>query len=614
MNKTLFAFKYWLAWILLFQIARLFFILYNFQETLYSGILEIAKSFFYGLRMDASIASYIVIPVCLVLLFTEKIGVNLSKKILSIYSILILIPISLIILSDMPAYQTWGYRLDATPLKYLKYPTEAMTSLGNLPVWGLFTGWLFSILLSYKGFNRLINSNQKKSTENEKKWMPTVLLFFFMLTMIIPLRGGFQLAPINQSAVYFSKSHYANLTAINVCWNFFHSLSHHTYDDRNPFEYLDKKLANQMVDSLTDKKNNCIQFVDLKNHPKPNVIVIVWESFTKKVVDNAKNGVAITPGFNQLKHQGIYFSDIYATGDRTDKGIVGVLSGYPAQPITSIIKIPQKAEKLPTLPAIFSKEGYHSSFYYGGELEFANMKSYLMGCTFNKFISKPDFQSKDESSDWGADDGVVMKKLINDLKTEKSPFFTTWLTLSSHQPYKTPVPTAIQGNDDESLFFNALHYTDDVVTTFINECKKQPFWKNTIVIIVADHGHRLPLSKDKINDFKIPMLWLGGALSKEATQIDQTGSQIDLSSTLLNQLGWSDQSFHWSKNLLTANPLPWAYFSFNNGFGWVKNNSNYFIYDNVGKMMIEQKGIIDNKDILQGRAMEQVSFADYLSK
>ena len=155
---------------------------------------------------------------------------------------------------------------------------------------------------------------------------------------------------------------------------------------------------------------------------------------------------------------------------------------------------------------MFFQHGYHTSFYYGGELEFANMKSYLMGSGFKHFVSKGNFDSKDQNSKWGAHDGVVMQKIQNYLNNQKSPFFTTWLTLSSHEPYETPVEPIIKGSDNESLFLNSLHYSDTVVSEFIEHCKKQPFWKNTLIIIVADHGHRLPASKNKINDFKIPFI------------------------------------------------------------------------------------------------------------
>ena len=611
--KIKIALGYWLIWILIFQIARLSFSLYNFNDSILAGWQNISKSFLYGLRMDASMAAYVTIPFCLFLLlgiFSERIK---KSKLLLIYTGIILVPILLIIFCDLPAYNAWGYRLDATPLKYLKSPGEAWASVSNLPLIWFLILWIISFMIFIKFFKLYFIKNEDGFNYSKQKWIQFLLMLLFITAQIIPVRGGFQLAPINQSTVYFSTNNFSNLTAINVTWNFIHSLSHNLNDTENPFQYIDNQAATRLTDSILKDEGHTIKIIDLEKTPKPNVIVIVWESLTKKAIDLSKNGTVVTPGMNQLKKEGVYFSDIYASGDRTDKGIVAVLSGYPAQPTTSIIKVPQKADKLPKLPKIFAEKNYNSSFYYGGELEFANMKSYLMGSGFNSFTSKDDFEKKDQNSKWGAHDGVVKNKVLADINKMNSPFFTTWLTLSSHEPYETPISTVIKGNDDESMFLNSIHYSDSIVYEFVQQCKKQPFWKNSIIIIVADHGHRLPRSNKKIEDFKIPVLWLGGALTKTGMDINNTGSQIDIAATLLAQLNMPYESFKWSKNLLSDQSNKWAYFSFNNGFGYVQPN-NYFIFDNVGKSIMEENGNLLPADLNTGKAIEQKTFADYLSK
>ena len=163
------------------------------------------------------------------------------------------------------------------------------------------------------------------------------------------------------------------------------------------------------------------------------------------------------------------------------------------------------------------------------------------------------------------------------------------------------------------MFLNSLHYTDGVITDFIEKCKKQDFWKNTLVVIVADHGHPLPRTNQKIDNFKIPLLILGGALTKKEITIEKTGSQIDIASTLLSQLKLNERQFSWGKKLLGNKTEQWSYFDFNNGFGFVQPNG-YFIFDNIGKQIIEQKGNISGDDLKKGKTMEQLSFADYLSK
>ena len=610
--KFRFVLRYWLSWILIFEIARIIFLLYNFREVKQHDFFTILKSLLYGLRMDASMASYITIPVCLFCMAGIFIRYFNMSGIYKIYTAIILFPVLLIIYCDLPAFNAWGQRLDAAPLKYLSSPKEAWASVSNLPVFWIFLFLLLNYFVAYRFFARMIEEKFEVYQKQQHRVLQLVILILFSAALIIPLRGGFQLAPLNQSSVYYSNDNFANLSAINVTWNFMHSISHHTSSSENPFAYLDKNESRSLKDGLLLQQGTTEKLIDLTATPNPNIILVVWESFTEKAIHTTKDGIEVTPGFNQLKKEGIYFPDIYATGDRTDKGIVGILSGYPAQPTTSIIKIPQKANKLPNLVKLFADKGFHTSFYYGGELEFANMKAYLMGCRFGNYVSKDAFDTKDQNSKWGAHDGVVKNRIVKDLPAFKSPFFLTWLTLSSHEPYETPVPAVIDGKDDESRFLNSLHYADSSVFAFVQYCKTQPFWQNTIMIIVADHGHRLPQTGSRIDDFKIPVLWLGGALKQKGIVINKTASQLDIAATLVQQTGFTTNPFPWSRNLL-AGGSQWAYFCFNNGFGYVEP-SKYYLFDNVGKQPMDKNGTLQESDFKKGKSIQQESFTDYLEK
>jgi len=559
--------------------------------------------------MDMSMSAYICIPICIFLLLGIFIPFFSIKRLPIVYSALILFFIILMVLIDLYSYKAWGYRLDAGFLKYLNNPSEAYASIGNLPVFRLVIIFFICWVISIWGINRFIVRNFNLIPLNQFKWQNVLGLLFIMGIAIIPIRGGLQLAPLNQSGVYFSNNNFSNISAINASWNFMYTLNHHTDNTVNPYIYLETARANKIVDSLYHSSSvSSLKF----NMPKKNVIILVWESFTEKALHIEKDGKVITPGFNQLKNEGIYFSDIFASGDRTDKGIVAVLSGYPSQPTTSIVKVPSKASKLPILSKEFKMEGYNTAFYYGGELEFANMKAYLTGGNFDKYVTVSNFRNEDKNSKWGAHDGVVGDKFLRDILLEKEPFFYVWLTLSSHEPFETPVPVTIIGDDDGSKFLNSLHYTDSIVFSLINEFKKQIWWKNTIVAIVADHGHRMPSTGKKIDDFKIPILLIGGGLKPSI--IDKTGSQTDLAATLLNELGMDYKKYDWSKNLLDSTINPWAYFSFNNGFGFMNSSKNYFIFDNTGKIIIEKSSHFGSSLLNAGKAMQQLSFQSYLDK
>lgn len=610
--KVWFILKYWFCWILFFEVARIGFILTNLNEVENAGLRTSLLSLWYGIRMDMSTAAYITLPVALAVLISVFLKPFRNAIIYKIYTTIVLFLVLLILVADIGLFKAWGSRIDATPLKYLSNPKEAWASVNHLPIFSILIVFLLVYLLLVLWSNKLILKWLPVLKVSQKKWLNFILILLLTGLFIIPIRGGFQLAPLNQSSVYFSKNNFANLAALNAPWNFLQSISQNTDYTINPFRVDDDAKVKVVTDSLFEKKGSSAQLIDLGKGAPLNVILIVWESLTSKAVGLQMEGKMITPGMNELKKEGIYFSDIYATGDRTDKGIVGVLSGYPSQATTSVIKEPGKAAKLPMLSKIFAKRGYNTTFHYGGELEFANMKAYLLQGAFNQFTTIDDFDKKDQNSKWGAHDGVVAAQLKKDINNSPRPFFSTWLTLSSHEPYEIPSAPILKGKNDIALFLSSIHYTDSIVYSFIQFAKQQSWWNNTLVVIVADHGHRLPRSIHKPDDFKIPLLMLGGAV-KSATIISTIGSQTDLAATLLGELNLPSNEFIWSRNLLDSSRSPWAFFTFNNGFGFIQPNKK-LVFDNVGKLSIDKIGNISDEDIYRGRAIQQAAFQDYLNK
>jgi phosphoglycerol transferase MdoB-like AlkP superfamily enzyme len=343
------------------------------------------------------------------------------------------------------------------------------------------------------------------------------------------------------------------------------------------------------------------------------VIVIIWESFTEKALHVSPENKEVTPQFRLLMQDGVYFSNVYACGDRTNKGVPAILSGYPAMPNTTIIHSPAKSGKLKVLSQVFKERGYITPFFYGGEPEFANIKSYLSHGGFAPIVSKDDFSSKDMNSKWGAHDGVVMTRVFDDLNKTRQPFFATWLTLSSHEPFETPVPSVFTKNDIETQFMNSLHYTDQVVADFINKCKQRPWWGNTIVIITGDHGHRLPDTGHPADNFRTPLLWLGGALNQKGIVISKIMSQMDIAAMLTAQVGITEKYFPFSKNALDSLVKPWAFFCFNNGFGYT-DSTGTVVFDNVGKQLINQQGAAGPSQIEAGKVLQQFTYEDFIRK
>ncbi|RYF88069.1 MAG: alkaline phosphatase family protein [Chitinophagaceae bacterium] len=612
--RVRFVFIYWLTWVAFFELCRLLFIASNYKQVKEAGAAEVAKSLLYGLRMDFSAAAYITVLVALAVSLSVYSSFFRKANFYQVYTAVVLLLVLLIVFADVGLFKAWGYRVDATVLKYFANPKEVWASVSHLPIAGISLLWLVLYASLLLVFRHLLRKQLPLLSGNYLRVVSFLTVLGLTASLILPIRGGVQLAPLNQSSVYYSQNNFANMAALNASWNLLRSASRKGNNSVNPFIVADAKQVEAVVDSLLQKSSSAEELLLQTNDSTPtNVILIVWESFTSKAINLNVEGKAITPGFNQLIKEGIYFSNIYATGDRTDKGIVGILSGYPAQPTTSIVKEPVKASSLPMLSTSFKDHGYHTAFFYGGELEFANMKAYLLQGKYDQFTTINDFEKKDQNSKWGAHDAVVADRLKSYLQEVQQPFFTTWLTLSSHEPYEIPATPLLSGEDDEAKFLSSLNYSDQVVGDFVQFAKTQNWWSNTLIVIVADHGHRLPVSTDKAKDFHIPILMLGGVVKRPFKSIDSVGSQTDVAATILQQLNMPADNFTWSRSLMQAGRMPWAYFTFNNGFGWVQPQK-IMVWDNVGNRTIQQSGNISPSDVYSGRAMQQAAFQDFLDR
>ena len=572
----------------------------------------------HGLLMDAAFGAYITIPAILLLIAYIIFEKSFIKNILKGYSAIIIFLSLLITTIDLFTYQAWRFRLNDRPIYYLMHPKEAAAASSHLPLTLISILYLISVIAIYWVLNKRVlvylQQGQQAGISIKTKLWQMLFMLLLAVSFIIPARGGFQQIPINQSSVYFTDKIFYNHAATNVCWVFVNSLVRSNHYAVNPFIAVTDHETS-LVKSKLFSVGSDTGFIKIlkKDVLKPNIIFIVWESLTDKATKLKLGNVEVTPHFNNYKKEGIYFSNIYATGDRTDKGIVATLSGFPAQPITSIIQTPQKVQSLPVISNTLYRSGYKTSFYYGGELEFANLKAYVIGSNFSKITTVNDFKNEDLNSKWGAHDNIVAKKIMEDLQVQQSPFFLTWLTLSSHEPFEIPFASITDEKDVESLFLNSHHYMDSVLFTFIEACKKLPSWQNTLVVISADHGHPLPTSTKKIDDFKIPLLLLGGALKNTNLIMPGVGSQIDIPTTVLAQLGMPTAQFKWGKNLFNPTTPPWAYFCFDNGYGFVQTD-NYYIFDNIGGKPIETKGRLTSEQIIKGKVVQQLTFQDYMDR
>lgn len=599
-----------LFWLLFEVVIRALFLLYNFDMTQQLNAGEIFRVFLYGLKMDLSLLGYFLMLSGLILTISMFVSNRVPQFLLNTIHIFLIVVCALLTTVDIELYRHWGFRLNTAPIFYLQSTGSA--ALGSVALTVVFkllliTAALITVFLFM--YDRLVMPRIAALTSGRKAGF--VVLLAVSAVMFIPIRGSFTVAPMNTGFVYFHKTKaFANHAAINVIWNFMYNLRGQTRT-KYPENLLPRTVAEKYFRDFYPTPTE--PTAKLWSVEKPNIILFILESFTADVIEPLGGRPGIAPNLSQLCSEGILFTNFYASGDRTDKGLISILSGYPAQPVTSIIKNPAKTQRLPYLNHYMLDLGYETSFVYGGDVDFANFRSYLTNSRFDHITADEDFPDELNQSKWGVHDHIVFQRALQECDTASRPFFKVILSLSSHEPFDVPMVARFPGDDPENLFINSCYYTDKSLGEFMVKAKTSSWWDDTVIIFIADHGHRLPGAKE-IKDrerYRIPLLMVGGAV-KSDTVITRYASQTDLANTLLGQLSSPSHAFSFSKDALSPSSQSFANYFFNDGHGFVSEDK-YIVFDNIGKQFLRQDGATP-EDLDRAQAYEQILYSDYNSK
>lgn len=559
----------------------------------------------HGVPLDLSLAGYLTALPGLLLLATAWTRSNVVRHISRIYFLIVAILMACIFIGDLGLYGYWGFRLDTTPLFYLvSSPKDALASvslwvvLGGVLAMALYAGAIYALFyfVQFYGKQPLKIPFHRIST-SLGLLLATALLF-------IPIRGGFSVSTMNLSKVYFSSNQRLNHAAINPCFSLMDSFTREN-DFANQYRFYSPQQADEIFEKMTDRPA-ADSIPQLLNTQRPNIVMIVLESFSSHLMGSLGGDADIAVNLDQLAEEGVLFTHFYANSFRTDRGLAAIIAGYPAQPTTSIMKYPKKTQSLPSIPASLKKVGYNLGYYYGGDADFTNMRSFLVSTGIEKIISEKDFPLSERLSKWGAHDQVVFDRLLDDLKakTTKEPYLKIMQTSSSHEPFE--VPYRRLANDRA----NAFAYTDSCVGDFIRQFKELPEWKNTVVLLVPDHMGAYPegLERENPERYQIPLILVGGAV-KQARKVDAYGSQADIAATLLGQLGLPHEEFAFSKDMLNPASPHFAFFTHPNLFGMVTAD-NAAVFNCEANAAVLDEGSSKGRNLPQGKAYLQKLYDD----
>jgi phosphoglycerol transferase MdoB-like AlkP superfamily enzyme len=607
-------------WLFLFMVERIICVFYFIHKIPQRSVSSIFTLLFHSLRLDLSTAAYLVtIPLLVIVCFQLfSLPINI-KPFIARYQTILIGLVVLLEFVNLNLYREWGTKISyKAVLTFVKFPYEAAISSFTT---AYIAPLLIYVLFAYAAiqFSRQWLAPVSFSFSPVSKAKKIVQTIFLLGVHLLFIRGGWQLSPINESMSHYSNYPVYNQLATNTIWQMMNNALFELKPQKSQYVYFSQEQAYRIVESnrVTDTSYYVLKD-DIKN---PNVVFIILESFTADLVESLGGEPGVAPTIEKMIKNGILFKNIYASGDRTDKGVISLLSSFPAQATRSIIKENSKQIHLPCIAQNFKQHQYATSFYYGGESEFFGLKSYLLAHDYERIVDKNSFQASDCNSKWGAHDDIVLRKQLNDLKTMPTPFFSTILTLSNHEPFEIPIPGKFKGGGVAVQFKNTAYYTDYSLGNYLKEAQKQPWFASTLFVLVADHGHRLPRDQYEIwnsKRYRIPFILFGDVIREQyrGTTIDVIGSQTDIAETLLAQLHIKRDPFIWSRSLLRTNQQNgYAFFNWDNGFGLV-GPSYELSYDEDTKRVIEFKSLDKRinlkKELNFSKAYMQKIYSAYL--
>lgn len=574
------AVKLILFWIICFDIHRLLFSIHHWGKLKDVGIGEWLMAFVYSFRVDLAAAGALsVLPFLFRIIshhFNWKPWNRLFRWVF-MFMILLLVAVQA---GEIVAYGEWNHKLTSRVFMHLSNPDEVVrTANYSMIFWYIFYAVIQFVLAYWIGKKMLPPLSKKIEKTHWWQWSLLPLVFGFVGALqFLALRGGWQQIPLNINAATYSNKAIANDISINSIY--FFGKSYLLYNRSTIDEFIpkvDKKVAEQKVREWYNYPKNHDQYF-LSNH-RPNVVIIVLEGWSAEGIGTLGPNKGATPHFDRLAKSGVLFTDIYATGTTSEIGNSSIFSGNPGVPEVSISMQPEKHRKLHCLNEDMEAWGYHSGYIFSGDLKYGNIGGYFMDHGFDVVKDESNFPSNLPRGKLNFYDKDLYRFLIKEINTNKQPFFQCAFTGSTHAPYDQPKGKGKHWNGEEADFMNALVYADQCLAGFLQNCKKYPWYKNTLFVFVADHGHATPTTVDPgLGKFyHIPLLFYGEPIKPEyrGKRMNVVGSQADIAATLIYQMKGDMSRYPWSKDLMNPNVPQFAFHSIIRGFGWVTPEGNF---------------------------------------
>ena len=580
--KTLRAFLLMaLAYLTAFFAARLAFFI-AFTNGPHSAA-DAFRAFAIGARLDLSLSATFA---CWSVLFAGLAGFykpseRILKPAVTAYLVALNVAFLVLLLTEIPFYHEYSSRLNHLFFEYFDKPKEMFVTIAGIRlVWPMFGVFLCVVWFLITGTIKLCRRMFDYIRDERPASRAVSLLLIAGLTVLF-VRGGFQRRPLNWGAAFFSGDNFMNQTALNGIYNLFQDMQIF-YEERQlkikPSEYFDRpQTALAKVCAVSNYAE------EAPNQPfkpprgvRPNVVMIFMESFAAKYVGALGASPSLTPEFDKLAKEGLFFTEFYANGTRTSRALAAALNSYPPLAGVNLTKKIEAQQKIPGTAHYLARAGYDTMFFYGGDRHFEDMSGFALNNGFQAFYDFTDFKNVKYSNPIGVYDEELFDNLDRILSGQPAgrPFFAAVMTLTNHGPFTVPdyYAALTPGLTKEQ---RAFRYSDYALARFIAQAKKSPYYKNTVFIIEADHAAFV--SDYGADRFHIPLLMLSPFIKQPGVDT-RVASQLDLPMTVLRLCGLpvknTDTAF-WGLSLAEREKKGMAFFLDDPYFGVIAKDAMY---------------------------------------
>lgn len=585
-----------LVLMVMYSLLRVALLVYNREmigETPASTFIEAMGN---GLRFDLRLTVYLIIPMLLVLFSSRMMAV---RWLFRTWLTLAASATMFLGLMEMDFYREFHQRLNGLVFQYVKEDPKTVLSMlwYGFPVGRYLLAWAAATWLlsqAFKGVDRLTRTRRQLdvSTSSNRSVAPWylrigVLMVCLMIT-VVAARGTLrQGPPLRWGDAYTTDSNFANQLGLNGTLSLIAAAKSLTSDQRANIwkATLPQPLAQQTVrdmlltssDKLVDPDTAVVRRDSLppveKTLPIRNVVVILMESFAGHSVGALGSDANITPYFDKLSKEGLLFDRFFSNGTHTHQGMFATMACFPNLPgFEYLMQTPEGSHKLSGLPQLLSARKYDDVYVYNGDFAWDNQSGFFSNQGMTNFIGRNDFVNPVFSDPtWGVSDQDMFDRGAQELKAREGgkPFYALLQTLSNHTPYALPAELPVErvtghGTLDEHL--TAMRYADWALGQFFEKARKEPYFKDTLFIVVGDHGfgNDQQVTEMDLGRFNVPMLMIGpGVQEKFGQRSSIVGTQIDIVPTIMGRLGGESRNQCWGRDLLN---LPEG----DKGFGVIK--------------------------------------------